>query len=52
MAAGSASEVEYHLLLARDMELLKIPEYQRLSNKVIEVKRMLAPLMQKLRADS
>src|SRR5436309_2152037 len=24
MAAGSASEVEYHLLLARDMELLKI----------------------------
>jgi four helix bundle protein len=52
MAAGSASEVEYHLLLARDLELLKVPEYQQLSSKVVEVKRMLAPLMRKLRADS
>jgi hypothetical protein len=27
-------------------------DYQRLSNETIEVKRMLASLMQKLRADS
>jgi four helix bundle protein len=52
MAAGSASEVEYHLLLARDLELLKTTDCERLSSEVVEVKRMLASLMQKLRADS
>jgi four helix bundle protein len=52
MAAGSASEVEYHLLLARDLDLLQAPDYQRLSEEAVEVKRMLASLMQKLRADS
>jgi four helix bundle protein len=52
IALGSASEVEYHLLLAGDLELLKSPDYQRLSEEVVEVKRMLASLMQKLRADS
>jgi four helix bundle protein len=52
MAAGSASELEYHLILAHDLELLKTIEYQRLSDAAIEVKRMLASLMQRLRADS
>jgi four helix bundle protein len=52
MAAGSASEVEYHLLLARDLNLLEASDYQRLSEGAVEVKRMLASLMQKLRADS
>ncbi len=52
MAVGSASELEYHLLLAHDLELLKGTDYQRLSNEAVEVKRMLASLMQKLRADS
>ena len=52
MAAGSASEVEYHLLLAKDLELLKEADCRRLSDEVVEVKRMLASLMQKLRADS
>jgi four helix bundle protein len=52
MEAGSASELEYHLILAHDLELLKTVEYQRLSDAAIEVKRMLASLMQKLRADS
>jgi four helix bundle protein len=32
MAAGSASELEYHLLLARDLELLNKLDYQRLSD--------------------
>ena len=41
IAMGSASELEYHLLLARDLELLKLLDYQRLSGEVIEVKRML-----------
>jgi four helix bundle protein len=52
MAAGSASEVEYHLLLSRDSELLERSDFQRLTSQVVEVKRMPASLMQKLRADS
>jgi four helix bundle protein len=52
IAVGSASEVEYHLLLARDLNLLALADYQRLSEEAVEVKRMLASLMQKLRADS
>jgi four helix bundle protein len=52
MAAGSASELEYHLLLARDLKLLQTPDFERLSGRAVEVKRMLASLMQRLRADS
>jgi four helix bundle protein len=52
IAAGSASEGEYHLLLARYLELLEATDYKQLSDEAVEVKRMLASLMQKLRADS
>jgi len=52
MAMGSASELEYHILLARDLGLLRVPDYQRLSSAVIEVKRMLASLLHKLSAES
>lgn len=39
---GSACELEYHILLARDLNLLPDETYQRLSEGVVEVKRMLA----------
>jgi len=52
IAMGSASELEYHLLLARDLHLLKAQDYQRLSDETVEVKRMLASFVQTLRADS
>jgi four helix bundle protein len=52
IAMGSASELEYHLLLAHDLGLLKAPEYRRLTDEVGEVKRMLASLVHKLIADS
>jgi four helix bundle protein len=41
MALGSASEVEYHLLLAHDLGLLPDPDFERLTSSVVEVKRML-----------
>ena len=50
IAVGSASELEYHLVLAHDLELIKASYYQRISEEVVEVKRMQASLMQKLRA--
>jgi len=57
IAIGSASELEYHLLLASDLQMLQLVVYERLSGEVIEVKRMLASLIRsltdcKLRADS
>jgi len=50
IAMGSASEVEYQLLLAHDLGFMNSAKYKTLSNQVIEVKRMLAVLLQKLRA--
>ena len=49
---GSASELEYQLLLARDLRLVSPTEYDSLEGSVTEVKRMLASLLRKLRADS
>jgi four helix bundle protein len=52
IAMGSASELEYQLLLAHDPHYLSDPDYQRLETHVIEVKRMLSSLMRKVRTDS
>lgn len=45
MANGSACELDYHLLLARDLELLNVERSQELAAKLDEVKRMLAGLI-------
>jgi four helix bundle protein len=52
IAMGSASELEYQLLLARDLEIMESLDFQRLSSGVVEVKKMLAALINKLRAES
>lgn len=51
IAMGSASELEYPLLLAHDLEYLSPPDYQRCSHKTIEIKKMLASFIQKVKAD-
>ena len=48
IAMGSASEVEYHLLLARDLNYIKSLEYESLAENLVEVKRMLASFIKKL----
>ena len=50
VALGSASELEYHLLLARDLGLLPDSEFLRLSGLAAEVKRMLSGLAARLSA--
>ena len=52
ISMGSASELEYHLLLAHDLNLIDDKKYENLNLKIIEIKRMLASLIQKLKADS
>jgi four helix bundle protein len=51
IATGSASELEYHFLLARDLGYLSEPDYRVLSGGLIEVKRMLASLVRKVAED-
>ena len=50
IAMGSASELEYQLLLAHDLGFMNSTKHKTLENQVIEVKRMLSVLLQKLRA--
>jgi four helix bundle protein len=52
IARGSASEVEYHLLLARDLGFLQNDTYVQLNEKVCEIKRMLTAFIQRLRNTS
>ena len=52
MAMGSASELEYQLLLVHDLEYLRNPAYECLATQVVEVKRMLSSLMEKVKAVS
>jgi four helix bundle protein len=49
ISLGSASEVEYLLLLARDLSLLDGPSYAPLHNQTEEVKRMLTALTRTVR---
>lgn len=49
IAMGSASELEYHLLLAHDLNFLPTPDYDRLATQTVEVKRMLTSLIKKLK---
>ncbi len=51
IAMGSASELEYHLLLARDLDMLAEKDHSRVESELIEVKRMLTSFIRKLRAD-
>ena len=52
IAGGSASELEYHLLLARDLKLIQPDDYEKLAQQTIEIKRMLTVFVQKLSTES
>lgn len=51
IALGSASELQYHLILARDLQYLSGRDHDRLEAHLLEVKKMLASLVRKLIAD-
>ena len=48
IARGSANELEYHLLLARDLQFVTIAEFAELENRTLEIQRMLAALPSRL----
>lgn len=49
ISMGSASELEYHLLLIRDLNYIDNETYTALNDATVEVKRMLAPFIKRLR---
>jgi four helix bundle protein len=49
IAMGSASEVKYHLLLAKDLGFLAQVDFTSLTESVQEIKRMLASLQRAAR---
>jgi four helix bundle protein len=50
VAFGSAVELEYFLLLSRDLGLIANKPYELVNCQVLEVQRMLASLMRKVEA--
>lgn len=52
ISLGSASETEYHLLLAKDLGYLTDEAYGNLADRVTEVKRMLTGLARHSRAST
>ncbi len=48
LSLGSATELEYHLLLARDLGLLEPSTFHRLDDQVHSVQAMLFTLMRSL----
>jgi hypothetical protein len=52
MARGSASELEYQILLAHDLNLIQAKDYEKLNQQAVEIKRMLTVFIQKLNAAS
>jgi len=50
ISMGSACEVEYFLSLARDLGIMTVPVQAQLDKNVVEVKRMLTGLIERLEA--
>lgn len=52
IALGSASELEYHIILSTDLDYFSKSSSHHLIKQVTDVKRMLTSLIQKLTAES
>ena len=52
IAMGSASELEYLLLLAHDLALIDDHDHTAINNQVTEIKRMLSALITRLRTSN
>jgi len=51
IACGSASELEYHLLLARDLGYISAADHLSMQKQLLEMKRMLVALTRKVGSD-
>lgn len=49
IAMGSASELEYQMILSRDLELFDVSIFQKLYEQLVEVKRMLLAFIRSIK---
>jgi four helix bundle protein len=52
IAMGSASELEYHILLSKELGFMDESTFSKLTKETTSIKKMLTSFIQKLRADS
>ena len=52
IASGSASELEYHFILAHDLNFLSDSEFEHLSGSLTEIRKMLNTLQIRLRTNN
>jgi four helix bundle protein len=52
IASGSAHELEYHFLLAKDVGYLKLEDFSSISETISEIKKMLSVLMNKIEKET
>ena len=45
IAAGSASELDYELLLAKDLGYLAKPDYAKIADELSQIRKMLSALL-------
>ena len=50
IAMGSASELEYHIMLAHDLGMLSVQDYESITPDIQEVKSMLTGFIKRLRS--
>lgn len=51
ISMGSASELEYQLILAHHLNFIDQPTFDRLTQNITEIKKMLASFIRKLKTD-
>ena len=49
-AANSANELEYHLVVARDIKAITLTDFAALSSRTVEVRKMLRGLLKRVSA--
>lgn len=52
IAFGSASELEYQIILSKDLGFIEEERFDKLFEKVTEIKKMLSSLMQQVQSDN
>jgi four helix bundle protein len=51
IAMGSATELEYHMILARDLDHLEKPKADQVINELRQIKKMIVAYMKKVRGE-
>ena len=51
IAAGSTSELDYELLLAKDLGYLAKPDYAKIADELSQIRKMLSALLRKVNVD-